>query len=54
MNFSYMMKNDLKDFFQKIPLSFTMVLTKLRLFINGMEKEEVKSKFVSVSEEWKK
>ena len=45
--------NDLKDFFPDNPVVIHDGPNKLRLFVNGMEKEDVKKKFVSVSEEWK-
>ena len=31
-----------------------MVQTKTDYLLNGMQKEEVKAKFVSISDEWKK
>ena len=42
-----------KDFFPDNPVVIHDGPNKLRLFIDGMQKEDVKSKFVSVSEEWK-
>ena len=45
--------SDLNKFFPENPVIIHDGPNKLRLFINGMEREAVKSKFVSVSEEWK-
>ena len=48
------MQNNLQTFFKANPVVIHDGPNKNRLFINGMQKEDVKSKFVSVSEEWKK
>ena len=48
-----MMKMNLQSFFKANPVVIHDGPNKNRLFVNGMQKEEVK-KFVSVSDEWKK
>ncbi len=47
-------ENNLQSFFKANPVVIHDGPNKNRLFIDGMQKEEVKAKFVSISDEWKK
>ena len=46
-------ENNIKGFFKENPIVIHDGPNKNRLFINGMQKEEIKTKFTSISEEWK-
>ena len=47
-------ENNITGFFKESPIVIHDGPNKNRLFISGMQKEEIKTKFTSVSEEWKK
>ena len=47
-------QNNIQRFFKENPIVIHDGPNKNRLFINGMQKNEVKVKFVSASDEWKK
>ena len=47
-------ENNITGFFKENPIVIHDGPNKNRLFISGMQKEEIKTKFTSVSEEWKK